>query len=91
MFINRGLIFTTYQMKHRCEYYISKTGRKRRCKHRKHNKRYNHRYCKQHLDMLQNNLEIGLCCFCGEECNPCSQSCGTCARSRTIAMLAYGC
>lgn len=24
--------------------------------------------------------EKGVCCFCGFECNPASQSCGTCAR-----------
>ena len=23
---------------------------------------------------------IGQCCFCGNECNPCSQSCGRCSR-----------
>jgi hypothetical protein len=23
----------------------------------------------------------GVCCFCGFECNPLSQSCGTCARN----------
>ena len=26
-------------------------------------------------------IDIGTCCFCGNECNPCSQSCGSCARS----------
>jgi hypothetical protein len=25
----------------------------------------------------------GSCCFCNEECNPCSQSCGRCARQMT--------
>lgn len=31
-----------------------------------------------------NELEVGQCCFCGDECNPLSQSCGTCARSMTM-------
>tara|TARA_Y100000389_G_scaffold118881_1_gene116059 strand:- start:708 stop:1130 length:423 start_codon:yes stop_codon:yes gene_type:complete len=26
------------------------------------------------------NMEIGECCFCGGECNPMSQSCGSCSR-----------
>lgn len=26
---------------------------------------------------------ISKCCFCGFECNPCSQSCGTCSRETT--------
>jgi Barwin family. len=25
--------------------------------------------------------DYGICCFCGEPCNPCSQSCGHCLRS----------
>lgn len=34
---------------------------------------------------LENNfgMDIGTCCFCGYECNPCSQSCGSCVRSIT--------
>ena len=32
-------------------------------------------------DMDKFSHEIGNCCFCGEECNPCSQCCGRCARS----------
>jgi hypothetical protein len=27
--------------------------------------------------------ETGNCCYCGDECNPCSQSCGMCTRSIT--------
>jgi hypothetical protein len=27
------------------------------------------------------SMDIGTCCFCGDECNPCSQSCGSCTRS----------
>lgn len=26
------------------------------------------------------DMDIGICCFCGDECNPCSQSCGSCSR-----------
>ena len=25
---------------------------------------------------------FGICCYCGENCNPCSQSCGHCMRSK---------
>jgi len=32
--------------------------------------------------------EVNTCCFCGDECNPNSQSCGSCARRGTCAMLA---
>ena len=27
------------------------------------------------------DFEYGICCFCGDGCNPASQSCGQCARS----------
>lgn len=33
-------------------------------------------------------LDIGTCCFCGFECNPSSQSCGSCARG--ISGVAIG-
>jgi hypothetical protein len=29
----------------------------------------------------------GICCWCGWECNPMSQSCGTCARDVTMGMI----
>lgn len=32
------------------------------------------------LTRLDNQEEIGICCFCEGECNPMSQSCGSCAR-----------
>ena len=32
--------------------------------------------------------EYGVCCFCNGECNPCSQSCGICARVMTMRALA---
>lgn len=36
----------------------------------------------------QDKLNIGICCFCGFECNPLSQSCGSCARG--ISCVALG-
>jgi len=38
--------------------------------------------------MIQNE-EIGICCFCGEGCNPSSQSCGRCARTLTGFSLGW--
>jgi hypothetical protein len=29
---------------------------------------------------LLQEYDIGKCCFCGDECNPCSQVCGPCMR-----------
>ena len=31
----------------------------------------------------------GICCFCGNECNPLSQSCGKCARIETMKMFGW--
>lgn len=28
----------------------------------------------------EKSIEIGTCCFCGQECNYCSQACGRCVR-----------
>ena len=28
------------------------------------------------------DAEVGKCCFCGDECNVCSQACGRCVRNR---------
>lgn len=33
--------------------------------------------------------EIGKCCFCGDECNPDSQSCGSCARDMTMMSMGW--
>jgi len=33
--------------------------------------------------------EMGTCCFCGDYCNPCSQSCGSCSREKTGIMLGW--
>lgn len=40
------------------------------------------------MESTQDKLNIGVCCFCGFECNPLSQSCGLCARS--ISGIALG-
>jgi hypothetical protein len=39
--------------------------------------------------MENNNEEVGKCCFCGFGCNPCSQSCGGCARIITGHALGW--
>lgn len=36
------------------------------------------------------HLGIGTCCFCGGECNPCSQACGMCARSLSSYGFDFG-
>jgi len=61
----------------------------KRCKHKvvdKYSKKV--RVCKNktdgeycHIHNEIENFQEGLCCFCGEECNPCSQACGRCARA----------
>lgn len=35
----------------------------------------------------QEDMGIGKCCFCGDDCNPMSQSCGSCARGMSGAVL----
>lgn len=32
-------------------------------------------------------LDVGVCCFCSGECNPLSQSCGSCSRGLSGAAL----
>lgn len=32
-------------------------------------------------------VDIGVCCFCKDECNPASQTCGPCARNPPIEVL----
>lgn len=27
------------------------------------------------------SIEVGICCFCAEDCHPCSQACGSCMRN----------
>lgn len=31
-------------------------------------------------------IEVGTCCFCGGDCNPCSQACGPCIRNGAMMM-----
>lgn len=62
---------------------IDKNGKKRTCKH---NALPESNYCRIHNKISDN--EVGKCCFCGCDCNICSQSCGKCARGFT---LSYGC
>lgn len=38
---------------------------------------------------MSQNGDIGICCFCGDECNPCSQSCGRCSRTLTGFSLGW--
>lgn len=55
---------------------IDKTSHKKRnCK----NKTKYH-FCKKHQQDSSYNDEYSICCLCGDKCNPCSQSCGKCAR-----------
>jgi len=35
---------------------------------------------KMSCEPVENNFPVGVCCFCGEECNFLSQSCGICVR-----------
>ena len=62
----------------RCsEYVIDKgTNKRRKCKKKVI---YGKKYCHIHDDLFK-DWEVGKCCFCLEECNPASQSCGRCAR-----------
>lgn len=41
------------------------------------------------VDDINHEPEYSICCFCGEHCNPCSQSCGRCAREMTMKMLGW--
>lgn len=33
--------------------------------------------------------EVGRCCFCGDDCNPDSQSCGGCARDMVMTSMGW--
>ena len=68
---------------YRCMYTIKK-HKNRKCK----KNIYKGNYCKIHRDIVSKNNqlieeEIGICCFCKGQCNPCSQACGKCARMMT--------
>lgn len=38
---------------------------------------------------MSQQKDIGICCFCGQECNPYSQTCGRCARALTGFSLGW--
>lgn len=35
------------------------------------------------MSISESEEEYGSCCYCGDDCNICSQACGRCARSLT--------
>ena len=83
MFLNK--LYNKYELfkmvkYKRCSEYVFDRNKKirRKCKNRITN---NKTYCSIHKeDDPFKNWRMGLCCFCLEECNPASQSCGRCAR-----------
>ena len=52
-----------------------------------HNKGKYDGYCHRHRKLF--STDVGICQFCHEPCNPCSQSCGICARKLTMGLI-YG-
>jgi len=77
----------------RCKHNVvdKRTGRKRICKLNANNNDihcYIHKISKNNSnnnndnnDIVNDIIEEGKCCFCKNDCNPLSQSCGRCARS----------
>lgn len=37
-------------------------------------------------EQISDNDDLGVCCFCGWECNPLSQACGSCTRNGLMFM-----
>ena len=37
------------------------------------------------MDPIESYLDIGVCCFCNNECNAMSQSCGSCSRQLSMS------
>lgn len=37
----------------------------------------------------ETDWDVGICYLCGYECNPCSQTCGVCARNMTMSVLGW--
>lgn len=77
------------QNKQRCNHeLIDKiTKRKRHC--RKFSPYY---YCKSHeqdITVIDEDYFHSYCCFCGDECNPCSQACGRCIRKISLVGRLY--
>ena len=81
----------------RCSFVVidKNTNKRRKCKRKvnniycfqhsdriiknKHNKQYKQNTKNDELK----DWTIGTCYFCHDECNPCSQTCGSCARNLT--------
>ena len=57
------------------KYRVTKRGKQCKLKKQKPNEYHNPLY--------------GVCCFCQGGCNPCSQSCGKCARIMTMKALGF--
>lgn len=53
--------------------------KKNRCTVIHHNKQCKNYIFKQNMCYI--HLQKHVCCYCGSECNPASQCCGSCARS----------
>lgn len=63
--------------KYRCEQDVVDNKKKRKCKRKK---TWLSHYCIQHH--ISNNAQyVGTCYMCNDDCNPCSQVCGRCART----------
>ena len=74
-----------YQKKKpRCSHFITKKGKQFKCKNTAID---GTSFCRKHTLPIDNS--IGKCCFCGGDCNPCSQACGRCARDLTYHCI-YG-
>lgn len=79
----------------RCKHilYDKINGKKRLCKNKSTN---NSNFCHIHMKTIYtNNIpdyltnEYNKCCFCNEECNPSSQTCGRCARIATSICIGH--
>lgn len=69
-----------------CNQLICSNKKWRKCRNSAHNNSKCHKHYKPSFSP---NSEVGQCCFCQGECNPCSQSCGRCARDMTMQMLGW--
>ncbi len=57
------------------QYVVGVNNKMRKCKNKPIK---NEKYCKKHKKFVYPT--VGQCCFCFEDCNEQSQSCGRCAR-----------
>lgn len=67
----------------RCSHLIHVSKKWRRCK----NKVYLDGKCSKHYKPYVS--DIGTCFVCHEACNPCSQTCGRCARDLTMYCIGW--